>query len=185
MTSLPGQIAPLLEALSFAAAKHRDQRRKGVGAVPYINHPIQVAEVLATTAGIEHVPTLMAAVLHDTVEDTDTTHEELSDRFGSEVAGLVSEVTDDKSLEREARKQAQVDHAPHLSQPAMLIKMADKICNVRDIGSHPPVDWSVERRLAYFNWAEAVVNGCRTANDNLATAFDEAVRRSRGLLTDH
>lgn len=182
MTQNSQHLGSLMEALSFAAAKHRDQRRKGAGAAPYINHPIQVAELLATTGAVRDVPTLMAAVLHDTIEDTETTAEELVQRFGAEVANLVGEVTDDKSLKKEARKQAQIEHAPQLSPKATLIKIADKTCNVRDIGTHPPVGWSVQRCREYFLWAEAVVAGCRGSNAALEAAFDDAVAKSRAII---
>ena len=130
----------LLKALHFAADKHRDQRRKGAGAIPYINHPIAVAHTLSDVGGITDATTLAAAILHDTVEDTDATPEELEREFGAGVAGIVAEVTDDAALTRAARKQAQIDHAPRLSKPAMLVKLADKLCNVTDILERPP-DW--------------------------------------------
>lgn len=170
----------LLKALDFAAQQHRDQRRKGVEASPYINHPIQVAEILATVGGIDDIPTLMAAVLHDTIEDTATTRSDLVERFGEQVANLVMEVTDDKALPKQERKRRQVEHCPHLSDAAKRIKIADKICNVREIGSHPPEHWDLARRREYFDWAEAVVAGCRGVNQALEDYFDECVARSRG-----
>ncbi len=170
--------ASLLDALEYAAEMHRDQRRKGAEASPYINHPIKVARVLATVGGVYDLPTLMAAVLHDTIEDTRTSKEDLVERFGAEVAGLVVEVSDDKSLPKAERKQKQVEHAPHLSERAKLIKIADKICNVTDIAEKPPADWDVERRRRYFDWATAVVDGCRGVNADLETCFAEAVAKS-------
>ncbi|HRK74638.1 MAG TPA: HD domain-containing protein, partial [Rhodothermales bacterium] len=143
--------ASIFRALSFAAEKHRHQRRKDVTASPYINHPIAVASVLAVEAGLDDPILLMAAILHDTVEDTETNFEELLDHFGTEVAELVRELTDDKSLPKEIRKTLQVEHAPHRSQKAKCLKMADKICNIRDILEHPPAGWSPERRLAYLD----------------------------------
>ena len=137
--------AQLLEALSFAADRHRDQRRKGAEASPYINHPIAVAEVLARVGGVSEIAVLQAAVLHDTLEDTNTTREELAARFGETVARIVAEVTDDKSLAKSERKQRQVEHALHLSREAKLVKLGDKICNVRDVLYAPPKKWSAER----------------------------------------
>ena len=172
----------LLKALEFAAEKHRDQRRKGVEASPYINHPIQVAEVLATFGQIDDLTTLLAAILHDTIEDTDTTKADLEDLFGRDVAEVVSEVTDDKTLPKQERKRLQVEHTPHLSDKAKQIKIADKTCNVRDIGSKPPADWDDVRRKEYFDWAEAVVAGCRGVNQELEEYFDECVADSKEAL---
>ncbi len=176
------QPAPLLSALAFAANKHRDQRRKGAEASPYINHPIAVAAVLATEAGVVDEVLLIAAVLHDTIEDTNTTAEELEELFGGPVARLVSEVTDDKSLDKAERKQLQIRHAPTLSQRAKQLKIADKVCNVRDITEYPPTDWSLERRRAYLTWAEQVVAGCRGINRQLERVFDGAIREARATL---
>ncbi|MEP7183268.1 MAG: HD domain-containing protein [Betaproteobacteria bacterium] len=169
-------LAPLLDALAFAAHKHRKQRRKDVEASPYINHPIALARVLAVEAGIKDEKTLIAAILHDTVEDTETTVEELSLRFGGKVAAVVAEVTDDKSLPKRHRKQAQIDHAPHLSKRAKQVKLADKICNLRDVAQSPPRGWPLRRQRAYFDWAKRVVDGLRGAHPRLEALFDEAFR---------
>ncbi len=178
MTESTAYAASLLDALEFAAEMHRDQRRKGAEASPYINHPIKVARVLATVGGVSDLPTLMAAVLHDTIEDTRTSKEDLIERFGAEVAGLVEEVSDDKDLPKNERKKKQVEHAPHLSERARMIKISDKICNVTDIAEKPPADWDVERRRRYFEWAAAVVDGCRGVNADLEACFAEAVAKS-------
>ena len=172
----------LLRALVFAAEKHRHQRRKGADQVPYINHPIKVAGVLALEAGVADEPTLLAAVLHDTIEDTNTSPEELEREFGPHVAGLVLELTDDKSLPKEVRKQLQVEHAPSASAEAKRIKIADKICNVRDVGGNPPADWSLERRSEYLDWAERVVAGCRGTDAALEAVFATALREARSRL---
>ena len=172
----------LFRALVFAAEQHRHQRRKGADAAPYINHPIRVAAVLALEAGVTDEPTLLAAVLHDTIEDTNTTAEELEREFGARVAGLVLELTDDKSLPKEVRKQLQIDHAPAASAEAKRIKIADKICNVRDVAENPPRDWSVTRRREYLDWAEQVVAGCRGADPALAALFDRVLRDGRARL---
>jgi guanosine-3',5'-bis(diphosphate) 3'-pyrophosphohydrolase len=172
----------LLEALRFAADRHRNQRRKDAGASPYINHPIDVAAVLATEAAVTDEPTLIAAVLHDTVEDTETSLEEIQKRFGAEVAQLVGEMSDDKSLPKEVRKQLQVDHAAAASLKAKRIKIADKICNVRDVGRHPPATWPLVRRREYLDWSDRVVAGCRGAEPVLGELFDRALLDARTQL---
>lgn len=168
-------IARLLEAISFAAEKHRNQRRKDEDASPYINHPIALATLLSTVGGIDDVIVLQAAVLHDTVEDTDTSFAELADRFGPGVASIVREVTDDKTLDKARRKQLQVERAPNASPEAALVKLADKICNLRDIVGAPPAHWSLERRREYFDWAKQVVAGLPKVNAALLAEFDSAM----------
>lgn len=164
----------LLSAIAFAAFKHRDQRRKDAAASPYINHPIALANVLANEGGIDDEDVLIAAILHDTVEDTDTSEEELVREFGADIAGVVMEVTDDKSLPKAERKRLQIAHAPTISRQAKLVKLADKICNLRDIATSPPADWSLERKRQYFDWAKAVVDGLRGTHPILEEAFDAA-----------
>ena len=164
----------LIDAVAFAAHKHRDQRRKDVKMSPYINHPIALARVLSVEAGLSEPQLLASAVLHDTLEDTQTTFEELRERFGETVAATVLEVTDDKSLPKKERKRLQVQHARRLSRRAKLVKLADKICNVRDVAASPPKSWPLKRRRAYFDWAKAVVDRIRGANRRLARLFDEA-----------
>ncbi len=166
--------AELLDAILFAAEKHKNQKRKGADAAPYINHPIAVAHLLATTGGVDDLTVLKAAVLHDTVEDTDTAEGEIRNRFGDAVADLVMEVTDDKSLPKARRKELQVEHAGEKSRGATLLKLADKTCNLRDIGSAPPADWSLARRKEYFDWAKRVVEALPPASASLRAAFDEA-----------
>ena len=172
----------MLQAVEFAAHKHRDQRRKDREASPYINHPIQVSELIARVGGVDDLPVLIAAVLHDTVEDTQTTFEELDEVFGPEVRDLVAEVTDDKSLSKRERKRWQKEHAPHLSDRAKLIKIADKTCNVRDVGHSPPKDWALARRTEYLEWASEVVAGCRGVNPALERYFDECLAASAHAL---
>lgn len=167
----------LIRALAFAADKHRNQRRKDADASPYINHPIGLANVLANEAGIEDERVLVAAILHDTVEDTETTEQELVRLFGQEVADIVAEVTDDKSLPKAERKRLQVEHAPALSRRAKLVKISDKIANLRDVASSPPATWALERKQEYFDWAKAVVDGVRGVHPELERIFDEAYRQ--------
>lgn len=170
----PLDLGQVLRALSFAARKHRHQRRKDREASPYINHPIDVADILVNEAGVRDVVTVVAAVLHDTVEDTDTRPEELVEAFGAEVAAVVAEVTDDKSRPKAERKRLQEEHAPHASPRAQQVKLADKIANLRDIARSPPASWDLERRRAYFDWAKRVVDGVRARHVELAAIFDEA-----------
>jgi guanosine-3',5'-bis(diphosphate) 3'-pyrophosphohydrolase len=174
MKKKPGSEAVLLAALAFAAHKHRNQRRKDVDASPYINHPIALAHLLVTEGGVSDTSTLVAALLHDTVEDTDTTFDEIRARFGKVVADVVREVTDDTSLPKGLRKQLQIDHAPHLSRRAALVKLADKTVNLRDLASHPPAGWPLRRKQAYYDWAKAVVDGLPPVNHRLRQAFDQA-----------
>lgn len=171
---MKADLSLLLRALAFAAHKHRDQRRKDVAASPYINHPIALADVLVNEGGIEEVEVLCAALLHDTIEDTDTTRDEVAKAFGERVAAIVAEVTDDKTLAKAERKEAQVEHAAHISRGAKLVKLADKICNLRDVVAHPPAGWSLERRREYFDWAKRVVDRLRGAHPGLEAVFDRA-----------
>ncbi|MBK9550522.1 MAG: bifunctional (p)ppGpp synthetase/guanosine-3',5'-bis(diphosphate) 3'-pyrophosphohydrolase [Gemmatimonadetes bacterium] len=171
--------ADLLRAIAFAADKHRDQRRKDAEASPYVNHVIAVAELLARVGEITDQTVLVAAILHDTVEDTETTAQELADHFGTAVARIVAEVTDDKSLLKEERKRLQIEHARDASPAAKLVKLGDKIVNVVDVTNQPPPTWSVERRLEYLAWAERVIAGCRGTNAALERMFDEVVVRGR------
>ena len=175
-------LPKLLEAASFAAKKHRYQKRKGDDAEPYVNHPLEVANLLANVGKVSDYDILIAAVLHDTVEDTETTQEELATLFGEKVSGYVLEVTDDKTLPKAERKQKQIEHAPHLSTGAKQIKLGDKISNITDVTNNPPAGWSKERRLEYVDWGEKVVNGLRGANKDLENYFDETVRKARAMF---
>tara|TARA_B100002049_G_C16003650_1_gene342662 strand:+ start:423 stop:947 length:525 start_codon:yes stop_codon:yes gene_type:complete len=163
----------IIKAAYFASVKHREQRRKDTEKTPYINHPLALANVLAVECGVDDVEVICGALLHDTIEDTDTTEEELLEAFGEQITRIVLEVTDDKRLEWEARKEAQVRNAPHLSDQAKLIKLADKISNLRDIVASPPSDWSLERKRKYFDWAARVVDGVRGVHPELEALFDK------------
>ena len=167
----------LILAIAFAANKHRNQRRKDAEASPYINHPIALANVLANEGGVTDETVLIAAILHDTIEDTETTVEELTAIFGETITTIVLEVTDDKALPKAERKRLQIEHAPTISAAAKLVKLADKICNLRDIVASPPEKWPLERRQAYFDWAKAVVDGLRGSHTGLEQTFDEAFHR--------
>jgi len=171
------ELALLFRALAFAAHKHRDQRRKDAEASPYINHPIALAEVLAGEGAVSDVEVLAAALLHDTIEDTDTSRAELEREFGARIAAMVAEVTDDKNLPKADRKRLQIEHAAGLSQGAKLVKLADKICNLRDVADRPPAQWDLARRQEYFEWAKRVIDGLRGAHPKLEAAFDAAYTR--------
>ena len=171
------RLGGILDALQFAAHKHRDQRRKDLESSPYINHPIALANVLWREGGVQQAEVISAALLHDTIEDTDTTEAELRQRFGKKVAGIVAEVTDDKSLDKAVRKRLQVEHAPHLSREAKLVKLADKISNLRDMAASPPKTWPKSRVREYFDWAKRVVDGLRGVHPQLEKIFDEAYSR--------
>ena len=171
---MKSELALLLKALAFAAHKHRDQRRKDLEASPYINHPIGLADVLVNEGGVTDVEVLCAALLHDTVEDTATTAQELEEMFGSRIARIVAEVTDDKALPKAERKRLQVETAARLSPEAKLVKLADKICNLRDVAERAPAHWDLARRREYFDWAKRVVDGLRGAHPRLEAAFDAA-----------
>ena len=164
----------LLKALSFAAARHKDQRRKDVEASPYINHPIALADILCNEGHITDMEVICCALLHDTVEDTDTEAEEIEAEFGRAIRDIVMEVSDDKTLPKEVRKQAQIEHATALSDKAKLVKLADKIANLRDVANSPPPDWSLERRREYFDWGKAVVDRLRGVDARLEAIFDVA-----------
>ena len=172
----------LIRAFAFAAEKHKDQRRKNVEASPYINHPIALANVLANEGGIVDENILCAAILHDTIEDTNTSADELRATFGEKIASIVLEVTDDKSISDKAvRKQLQIEHAPHISVEAKQVKLADKISNLRDVLCSPPDGWSAERKQAYFDWAQAVIAGVRGTNPKLEAIFDDLVAKNKAI----
>jgi len=173
----PNGLMRVAQAYHFAAAQHVDQRRKGSTAEPYMNHLTEVGELVAEACQGEDASLIIAAVLHDSVEDTTTTPAELASLFGADVATLVAEVTDDKSLPKQMRKDLQVEHAAHASQRAKMIKMADKISNLRSLAKSPPADWNAARIREYGEWAARVVAGCRDAHAGLASKFDAALAR--------
>jgi guanosine-3',5'-bis(diphosphate) 3'-pyrophosphohydrolase len=175
-------IAVLLKAIKFAADKHQHQRRKNEWASPYINHLITVSQILWEIGAVRDMHILVAALLHDTLEDTDTSVAELEQTFGRTICTIVQEVTDDKTLPKQVRKQLQIEHASQASFEARQIKLADKIANVLDLIDAPPADWSWERRWEYVNWAEAVINRLRGSNDQLEQYFDQVCRAVRQKL---
>ncbi len=172
----------LLKALRFSADKHRNQRRKDNAQSPYINHPIEVVQLLWEVGGVRDNDILLAAILHDTIEDTETRSEDIREVFGEVVMALVMEVTDDKSLPKAERKRLQIETAPHKSHGAKLIKLADKSCNVRNLVTTPPKDWSMERRQEYLLWTEKVVAGLRGTNPALEEYYDQEITSGKMLL---
>jgi guanosine-3',5'-bis(diphosphate) 3'-pyrophosphohydrolase len=171
-------LSLLFKALAFSAEKHTKQRRKDIDKTPYINHPISLANILAQRWVIDE-NVLCAAILHDTIEDTQTTADELQEHFGEKIASIVLEVTDDKSLEKSVRKQMQVEHAASISHEAKLVKLADKIANITDIINTPPADWSTDRKKEYFEWAKAVVDNLRGAHQGLEKDFDDLINKAK------
>jgi guanosine-3',5'-bis(diphosphate) 3'-pyrophosphohydrolase len=172
----------LLKAYRFSADKHSNQRRKDRARSPYINHPIEVVQLLWEVGGVRDIHVLLAAILHDTLEDTDTRPEEIRHWFGEEVLSLVLEVSDDKSLPKQERKRLQIVRAPDKSYGAKLIKLADKACNVRNLVTMPPTSWSLERRREYLLWTEKVVTGLRGTNPALEEYYDHELASGKLLL---
>ena len=175
-------LSTIFAAATFAAEKHMHQKRKGSDGQPYINHPLEVANLLVDIGSITDTDTVAAALLHDTVEDCDVSFAEIEERFGSVVAGYVRELTDDKSLPKAERKRLQIEHAPHLSTGAKQIKLADKISNVSDVSKSPPEGWSEERRREYVEWGQKVVAGLRGANGALEREFDKVAEKALDSL---
>ena len=171
-------IKLLVKALDYAANKHRNQRRKNAAAFPYINHPISLVNILCNEVHITDIRVICSALLHDTVEDTEATAEELVVEFGAEISSIVMEVTDDQSITvKQNRKQLQIEHASSISDQAKLIKLADKISNLRDLTINPPATWSLERRREYFDWAKQVIDQLRGTHSELEKLFDQAYSR--------
>jgi (p)ppGpp synthase/HD superfamily hydrolase len=167
-------VQRILAAAKFAAEKHAAQKRKGAAAEPYVNHLIEVAQLIASSSEQLDANLVMAGFLHDTIEDTGTTAEELEQAFGSDIAALVLELTDDKSLPKEVRKELQVQEAPHKSVRAQVIKLADKISNLRSLLTSPPANWSTERKREYFDWGRRVVDALSAPNPILKAEFDRS-----------
>lgn len=175
-------LAKVMDAAVFAAVKHQYLRRGGYDRLPYINHLLKVAEALIRVAGKRDDDLLMAAVLHDIIEDTDTTEEELSQRFGPKAASVVVELTDDMSLPYEERKQRQVETAPLLSPNAKLIRLVDKACNIRDIFSYP-VDWPWEKKVAYVDNAAEIYEVLKGTDDKVEAWTAETIQWARDIIS--
>jgi (p)ppGpp synthase/HD superfamily hydrolase len=179
---LRDHVALVTRAADFAARRHVTQVRKGTAREPYLNHLAEVAALLAENAEAPDVTLVAAGWLHDTIEDTATEREELAEIFGGEIASLVAEVTDDKSLPKQERKRLQIETAPHKSPRAKALKIADKISNVRSLMVSPPDNWERARLIDYVDWAEKVVAGCRGVNARLDELFDRTITEARKTL---
>lgn len=177
MANRHADLGLALKAVRFATWKHRNQRRKDAKASPYINHPVALAAVLWTEGAVRDAVVIASALLHDTLEDTETSPEELRGAFGAQIAAIVEEVTDVKWLASKARKRLQVARAGRASLRAKQVKLADKICNLRDLLASPPKGWSLERKREYFDWAKSVVDGLRGVNPRLERRFDQLYRQ--------
>lgn len=182
MTTKISDLGLLLAAAHFSADKHRDQRRKGSRNTPYINHPLEVAERLNRVGGIENATILAAAILHDTIEDTETTAAELAGLFGPAIAAIVEELSDDKDLHWRDRKRLEIEHAAKVSTAARLIKLSDKTSNVTDTVANPPGDWTLQRRRDYLEFAAKVAAGCRGLNAQLDAEFDSVLKAAQAKL---
>ncbi len=176
---MSAELVLLTRAADYAARQHVGHRRKGERGEPYINHLTEVAVLLADTTGGGDVVLLMGALLHDTIEDTEVTFDDLLEEFGAEVAELVAEVTDDKSLPKQERKRLQVETAASKSHRARMLKIADKTSNLRSLITSPPTGWTDERLSDYVEWAAEVVRSCRGLNAALDAAFDAAYAEAR------
>jgi guanosine-3',5'-bis(diphosphate) 3'-pyrophosphohydrolase len=172
----------LLKAIRFASLKHNNHRRKDADESPYINHPIAVAEMLCRIGKVTDMATIIAGILHDTIEDTDTTPEDLQKEFNSQICSVVEEVTDDKGLSKEDRKRLQIENAHHKSLRARQIKLADKICNIQDLAVSPPSDWSEDRKIEYIRWSMDVINEIRGTNADLENYFDNLCSETEQLV---
>lgn len=169
------------QCVNFAAIKHRDQRRSDREKTPYINHPIGVAYILTNEGDVTDLDVLMAAILHDTVEDTDTSFDEIEEHFGTTIKNIVMEVTDDKSLPKQERKRLQIEHALTSSPQAKLVKLADKLYNLRDLQRCTPSGWGSSRVSEYFVWAKKVIDNLRGTNSKLESLLDDVFRK-QGLI---
>jgi guanosine-3',5'-bis(diphosphate) 3'-pyrophosphohydrolase len=178
-------VQHVLQAAHFAAEKHANQKRKGAAGEPYINHLLEVAQLVSSAISEPDPNLVIAALLHDTIEDAGVTSDELVQRFGSDVADLVIEVTDDKSLPKAERKRLQntVDVARRSrtfrrsNMRAQIIKLADKIANMRSILSSPPAQWNHERKKQYFEWSKQVIAGLSSPSPVLIAEFEKTLKR--------
>jgi (p)ppGpp synthase/HD superfamily hydrolase len=178
----PSPTERLITAALIAARWHNTQRRKGRAAEPYINHLLEVASLVSRATGGNDPSLVIAALLHDAIEDQGISRTVIADQFGDDVASLVEEVTDDKSLPKGVRKRLQVEHAPRKSSRAKILKLADKISNVTAIGKDPPQDWSIDRQREYVQWGRDVVRGLRGASPDLEAQFDRTADEAERLI---
>jgi len=169
----------VLRAAHAAARWHVHQRRKGAAQEPYVNHLLEVATLVAEATDGKDPDLVIAALLHDAIEDQEVPRTIIAESFGEDVARLVEEVTDDKNLEKHERKRRQVEHAPKKSHRAKILKLADKTSNLRAIAASPPPDWSMKRRLDYVKWACEVAKGLTGVSEWLEQEFDQAAKEAQ------
>jgi guanosine-3',5'-bis(diphosphate) 3'-pyrophosphohydrolase len=179
-TMFPGDLSRLMKAMEFAAEKHKYQRRRGYDRLPYINHPIKVANLLIEI-GCGESNLIISALLHDVLEDTEATAEEIREHFGTEVLNTVLELTDDMNLAYAERKRLQIEKAPSLSMDARKIKIADKICNIRDIIQYP-LDWDDQEKMEYLLWSEKVISAMGSSDPGLDKLFADEIKKGKKLL---
>ena len=179
---MTADIVTILKAAEAAARWHAGQRRKGAAGEPYINHPLEVARLVAEAVDGNDASLIAAAFLHDAVEDQNIPLGLIAAMFGDDTAALVAEVTDDKSLPKAERKRLQVEKAPHQSPRAKILKLADKTSNLRAMAESPPVDWPLERRREYVGWARSVVAGLGDVCPSLQAQFEEAAKKAEEAL---
>jgi (p)ppGpp synthase/HD superfamily hydrolase len=175
-------LVTIMKAADAAARWHVSQRRKGAAQEPYITHLIEVANLVAEATAGADANLIAAALLHDAIEDAQITREEIAAKFGDDVADLVVAVSDDKRLPKIERKRLQIEHAPKLTPRAQILKLADKISNLRSVATSPPADWSIERRAEYVVWTSKVVQGLRGASDLLEQEFDQAAAHAERTI---
>ena len=175
----------VLRAADAAARWHVHQRRKGAAEEPYVNHLLEVATLVAEATDGKDPELVIAALLHDSIEDQEVPRSVIAEAFGDGVANLVEEVTDDKKLEKQERKRLQVEHAHKKSQRAKILKLADKTSNLRAIAASPPPEWSVKRRLEYVDWARKVSTGLTGVSKWLEGEFEQAAKEAERSTVFH
>ena len=168
----------VLRAADMAARWHVDQHRKGAAAEPYVNHLLEVAMLVAQATDGKDPDLVIAALLHDAIEDQQVSPEIICDAFGPDVARIVVEVTDDKSVPKQERKRLQVENAHKKSHDAKLLKLADKTSNLRSLAASPPNDWPAERRQEYVDWARSVAKGLLGVSAWLEGEFNRSAKEA-------
>ncbi len=175
-------VRAIMAAADTAARWHAEQRRKGVSQEPYVNHLLEVAHLISEATEGRDPDLVIAALLHDAIEDSGIAAEEIAARFGADVAALVVAVTDDKSLPKEERKRLQIVNTPKKAARVKLLKIADKTSNLRSMAASPPANWSDARRREYVQWARDVVAGARGGNPWLEATFDQAAALAEAAI---
>lgn len=170
------QWVAVLRAADAAARWHVHQRRKGAAEEPYVNHLLEVAMLVAEATNGQDPDLVIAALLHDAIEDQEVPRSVIAEMFGEQVTALIEEVTDDKTVEKQERKRRQVETAARKSQRAKILKLADKTSNLNAVAASPPPDWTVKRRLEYVRWAREVAAGLKGVSSWLEEEFEQAAK---------